>query len=549
MPHPCSKSTAPPSKAPPTPSPRAATGLPSRDAEPQALWRGGWTRASAPSRRIWRAVRAQGAGPDGLAWRRELALWRGARCALSGVRPETLIAAGLEAMKGWRAVGADGRTGICPEILQRSEQAELRDRPRGHDDHRPGLDDGLPGRRPARPGSRPEAVTYAWREQSFVPAETTWEPPQGKNPALVMEEALPDRRPRRGLVIGAAPSRPGNTYPACSPRSPPATRSSSRRTAMPSCRRRSPCARSHRARRERHRPQPASLCVATQRSVTQALATHPAVQSVDFTGSNAFGQWLIDNCRQAQVYAELAGVNKHRHRLDGLYKAMLGSLAFTARCIPARYFHLAGDSCRGRDRHRGRPQSYDRVCADLARAVERCPPTRVAHAVLGAIQSADTAEASTSPTAARWAGRAHGLAASLDNPSSRRRCAPRLLCLRRRRREGLRKSASARSASSSGRRRHRRGSAALRACGQDPRRAPRSTSTHEAGRHRRDDRSHLARQGRAVDQPHRRRVSGNQSAASPITTAPAANPSANASYSVPAFVANRFRVVQRRYHV
>ena len=27
-----------------------------------------------------------------------------------------------------------------------------------------------------------EAVAYAWREQSFVPAETTWTKPQGKNP-------------------------------------------------------------------------------------------------------------------------------------------------------------------------------------------------------------------------------------------------------------------------------------------------------------------------------------------------------------------------------
>ena len=28
----------------------------------------------------------------------------------------------------------------------------------------------------------------------------------------------------------------------------------------------------------------------------------------DFTGSNAFGQWLLEHSRQAQVFAEMAGV-------------------------------------------------------------------------------------------------------------------------------------------------------------------------------------------------------------------------------------------------
>jgi acyl-CoA reductase-like NAD-dependent aldehyde dehydrogenase len=66
-----------------------------------------------------------------------------------------------------------------------------------------------------------------------------------------------------------------------------------------------------------------------QARTTQALVTHPAVKSVDFTGGNVFGQWLIDNCRQAQVYAELAGVNNIVIDSTDAYKPMLRNLAFT----------------------------------------------------------------------------------------------------------------------------------------------------------------------------------------------------------------------------
>src|SRR4029434_2900748 len=63
--------------------------------------------------------------------------------------------------------------------------------------------------------------------------------------------------------------------------------------------------------------------------LTQARATSPAVKSIDFTGSTVFGRWLIDNARQAQVYAELAGVNNVVIESTDSYKAMLNNLAFT----------------------------------------------------------------------------------------------------------------------------------------------------------------------------------------------------------------------------
>ena len=43
--------------------------------------------------------------------------------------------------------------------------------------------------------------------------------------------------------------------------------------------------------------------------LASTLATRPEVRIVDFTGSTAYGEWLENNARQAQVWTEKAGVN------------------------------------------------------------------------------------------------------------------------------------------------------------------------------------------------------------------------------------------------
>ena len=310
--------------------------------------------------------------------------------------PETLIAAGLEAMKGWQAVGADGRTGICLEILQRLNKQSFEIAHAVMMTTGQGWMMAFQAGGPHAQDRGLEAVTYAWREQSFVPAETTWEKPQGKNPALVMKKHFQIVGRGVGLVIGCGTFPTWNTYPGLfaalatgnavivkahsNAILPAAITVRTIRTVLAE---------------NGIDPNLVSLCVATQRSVTQALATHPAVQSVDFTGSNVFGQWLIDNCRQAQVYAELAGVNNIVIDSTDAYKAMLGNLAFTLSlysgqmCTTSQAIFVPAGGIDTEDGHK----SYDEVCADLARAVERfLSKPEVAHAVLGAIQSADTAE-------------------------------------------------------------------------------------------------------------------------------------------------------------
>ena len=467
--------------------------------------------------------------------------------------PETLIAAGLEAMKGWQAVGADGRTGICLEILQRLNKQSFEIAHAVMMTTGQGWMMAFQAGAPHAQDRGLEAVAYAWREQSFVPAETTWEKPQGKNPALVMKKHFQIVGRGVGLVIGCGTFPTWNTYPGLfaalatgnavivkahsNAILPAAITVRTIRTVLAE---------------NGIDPNLVSLCVATQRSVTQALATHPAVQSVDFTGSNVFGQWLIDNCRQAQVYAELAGVNNIVIDSTDSYKAMLGNLAFTLSlysgqmCTTSQAIFVPAGGIDTEDGHK----SYDEVCADLARAVERfLSKPEVAHAVLGAIQSADTAERIDIANSGAL-GKVVLASQKLDNPEfpgAKVRTPVLLAC-----------------------------DAADEKAYMEERFGPISFIVKVA-----DTAAGIALSERVV-RTHGALTVGlystrqdvidamteatwrgkvalsinltggvfvNQSAAFSDYHGTGGNPSANASYSDSAFVANRFRVVQRRYHV
>lgn len=467
--------------------------------------------------------------------------------------PETLIAAGVEAMKGWQAAGADGRTGICLEILQRLNKQSFEIAHAVMMTTGQGWMMAFQAGGPHAQDRGLEAVTYAWREQSFVPAETIWEKPQGKNPALVMKKHFQIVGRGVGLVIGCGTFPTWNTYPGLfaalatgnavivkahsNAILPAAITVRTIRTVLAE---------------NGIDPNLVSLCVATQRSVTQALATHPAVQSVDFTGSNVFGQWLIDNCRQAQVYAELAGVNNIVIDSTDSYKAMLGNLAFTLSlysgqmCTTSQAIFVPAGGIDTEDGHK----SYDEVCADLARAVERfLSKPEVAHAVLGAIQSADTAERIDIANSGAL-GKVVLASQKLDNPEfpgAKVRTPVLLAC-----------------------------DAADEKAYMEERFGPISFIVKVA-----DTAAGIALSERVV-RTHGALTVGlystrqdvidamteatwrgkvalsinltggvfvNQSAAFSDYHGTGGNPSANASYSDSAFVANRFRVVQRRYHV
>ena len=307
---------------------------------------------------------------------------------------ETLIAAGEAAMTGWQKIGADGRTGICLEILDRlnKQSFELA--------HAVMMTTGQGWMMAFQAGSPHaqdrglEAVAYAYREQRFVPAETIWEKPQGKNPPLVMKKHFQVVGRGIGVVVGCGTFPTWNTYPGLFA----ALSTGNAVIVKPHSNAILPAAITvHTIRAVLTEngidPNLVTLAVANDRATTQKLVTHAKVKSVDFTGGNVFGQWLIDNCRQAQVYAELAGVNNIVIDSTDSYKRMLGNLAFTLSlysgqmCTTSQAILVPAGGIETEDGHK----SYDEVCADLAKAVTGfLAKPEVAHAVLGAIQSADT---------------------------------------------------------------------------------------------------------------------------------------------------------------
>ena len=308
--------------------------------------------------------------------------------------PQALVDAAVAAQPGWQRIGPQGRVGVCVEILERLNKRSFEIA------HAVMLTTGQGWMMAFQAGGPHaqdrglEAVAYAWDEMSRIPPEALWEKPQGKNPPLKMKKHYEIVGRGVALVIGCGTFPTWNTYPGLFA----ALATGNPVIVKPHANAILPAAITVRVIREvlaEHGLDPnlACLAVVDRREATQALALNPAVKSIDFTGGNAFGEWLIDNARQAQVYAELAGVNNVVVESTDAYKAMLRNLAFTL-CL------YSGQMCTttqailvptgGIDTDQGH-KSFDEVAADLAAAIDRTlADPAVAVAVLGAIQSEDT---------------------------------------------------------------------------------------------------------------------------------------------------------------
>ena len=308
--------------------------------------------------------------------------------------PQALIDAGQAAMPAWQALGVEGRAGVCIEMLERLNQASFEIA------HAVMMTTGQGWMMAFQAGAAHaqdrglEAVAYAYREQRFVPTEALWEKPQGKNPALRMQKHFEIVGRGVAVVVGCGTFPTWNTYPGLFA----ALATCNAVIVKPHEQAILPAAITVRILRAvlseaGLNPDLVSLCVPANQQTTQALVTHPAVKSVDFTGSNSFGNWLIDHCRQAQVYAELAGVNTIVIDSTDAYQAMLRNLAFSL-CL------YSGQMCTtsqllvvpagGIVTDEG-PKSYEQVCADLATTIDATlAKPEVALAVLGAIQSGAT---------------------------------------------------------------------------------------------------------------------------------------------------------------
>ena len=113
------------------------------------------------------------------------------------------------------------------------------------------------------------------------------------------------------------------------------------------------------------------------------LAVRPEVRLIDYTGGNAFGDWLEDNARQATVFAEKAGVNAVILDSTSSFAAMCHNLAFSfalytgQMCTAPQNVYLPADGIETDEGHKsvadvgaGLSAAFDKLLGDDARAVE-----------------------------------------------------------------------------------------------------------------------------------------------------------------------------------
>lgn len=465
---------------------------------------------------------------------------------------QALIAAALKAMNGWQKMGAEGRTGICLEILERLNKKSFELAHAVMMTTGQGWMMAFQAGAPHAQDRALEAVAYAWREQSFVPNEVTWEKPQGKNPPLRMKKHFEIVGRGVALVIGCGTFPTWNTYPGLFA----ALATGNPVIVKPHPNAILPVAMTVRIIREVLTENGidanlVSLAAYDDPQATRELAQHASVRSIDFTGSNAFGDWLIANCRQAQVYAELAGVNNIVIDSTDAYKAMLRNLAFTLSlysgqmCTTSQALFVPAAGIETDAGHK----SFDDLAGDLAGAIDALlGKPEVALAVLGAVQSEDTLrriETASSGSLGRVIRATKQiehpdfpdaqvrtpvlLASESDDPAWRLECFGPVSFLVRVADTATAIALSERIVSEHGALTvgvYSTSAATIEAMTEATWRSKVALSINLTGA-----------------------VFVNQSSAFSDYHGTGGNPAANASYADAAFVANRFRVVQRRYHL
>jgi phenylacetic acid degradation protein paaN len=243
---------------------------------------------------------------------------------------DALLAASAAGLAAFRDAGPQARTGVCLEILHRlhgrifelanavqhtSGQAFVMAFQAGGAH---ALDRAL------------EAVAYAYDEMTRTPATVLWEKP-GRGEPLRMEKTFTVVPRGLALVIGCNTFPTWNSYPGLF---------ASLACGNPVIVKPHPGA---------VLPLAITVQVAQQvlaeagfdpNLVTLAaedpadglaaiLAVRPEVRLVDFTGSNAFGDWLEENARQATVFTEKAGVNTVVVDSTDSFKGLCANLAFS----------------------------------------------------------------------------------------------------------------------------------------------------------------------------------------------------------------------------
>ncbi|MFJ9909273.1 phenylacetic acid degradation protein PaaN [Streptomyces sp. NPDC101152] len=304
--------------------------------------------------------------------------------------PELAVVTAKAAATAWRAASPDVRAGVAAEILARLNAASFEI---AHAvQHTTGQPFGMAFQAggPNAQDRGLEAVAYAWEAQLRHPATARWSKPRRRGGALVMEKSYTPVGRGVAVLIACNTFPTWNGYPgffASLVTGNPVVVKPHRRAVLP-------LAITVRIAREvlagaGFDPDVVLLAASgPEERTAPALATHPDVRIVDFTGSSEFGDWLEDNARQAAVHTEKAGLNAVVVDSTDDYIGMLGNLAFSLALYSGQMCTTPQNILVPRDgfpTDRGR-RTADEFASDLGSALDDLlgDPVRAA-ATLGAI--------------------------------------------------------------------------------------------------------------------------------------------------------------------
>jgi phenylacetic acid degradation protein paaN len=297
---------------------------------------------------------------------------------------DELLSAARSGMKAWRDAGPLARVGVCLEILSRlhgrifelanavqhtSGQAFVMAFQAGGAH---ALDRAL------------ESIAYAYEEMTRVPETAVWEKPARGEP-LRMEKTFTVVPRGVALVIGC------NTFPTWN--------------SWPGLFASLVCGNAVIVKPHPGAVLPLAITVQVAQEVLSeagfaadlvtlaaedpadrlaaVLAVRPEVKLIDFTGSNAFGDWLEENARQATVFTEKAGVNTVVIDSTDTFRGMCMNLAFSfslytgQMCTAPQNIYLPASGIETDEGHKsveevaaGVEAALGKLLGDDARAVE-----------------------------------------------------------------------------------------------------------------------------------------------------------------------------------
>lgn len=301
------------------------------------------------------------------------------------------------ALESWREAGPQAWVGVCLEALARLNQRSFEVANAVQHTSGQAFMMAFQAGGPHAQDRGLEAVTYAWQEMSRIPALANWVKPQGKNDPIDMQKQFTIVPRGIGLVIGCSTFPTWNSYPGLFA----SLATGNTVIVKPHPGAILPLAITVSVLREVLSEagfNPNVVLLAAHEAddqIAQELALHPKVKIIDYTGSSATGNYLEQHARQALVYTEKAGVNQIIIDSAPDIKPVARNLAFSfalysgQMCTAPQNIYVPRGGIQTDEGH----LSFDEVCAALGQAVQRlCADPARAVEITGALQNELTAQ-------------------------------------------------------------------------------------------------------------------------------------------------------------